>query len=412
MSHLLIIDLPGGNDTDILTTARALGHRVSFLTADPDHYLGQNEVASALVDANIIAVPGFDMPRVIADLIARHRVAPFDAVLCLQDLRIAESAHIARALGLRHLNPATATLTRDKAAVRRHLAAQGLPQPPSIEASGVQDLLAAVAHIGLPALIKPVDGFGSQNVFALRNDADLDTLRHLADLVAAGPGSYGLGVEAHGRLLVERLIEGQLVGLDTMTAGGRHRLLGVNEKLMFPQPSFAMRGGCFSTNIGQYAALETCAFALLDAIGFDHGAAHIELMLTCEGPVLIEINPRLVGARIARMVSAGLGRPVHADLIALHVDGQLPATTTQAHHAVNRWLAAPEVGRLRSIDLPDLANASARFTIMAKAGDEVRPPLDNADRLGMAMAWGPERACAQALVKRLVADTGIDIIPQ
>ena len=46
MSHLLILDLPGGNDTDILEAARAGGHRVTFLTATPAHYLAQPDIAA------------------------------------------------------------------------------------------------------------------------------------------------------------------------------------------------------------------------------------------------------------------------------------------------------------------------------------------------------------------------------
>ncbi|MDE1917156.1 MAG: ATP-grasp domain-containing protein [Sphingomonadales bacterium] len=411
MSHLLIVDLPGGNDTDILTCARELGHRVSLLTADPDHYRGQSEVAQALSGAEIIAAPGFAMQTLLADLQARHRVDPFAAVLCLQDLRIVESAEIAQALGLRHLNPVTARLARDKAAVRRHLERHGLPQPACLEAEGAGQLLAAVASVGLPALIKPADGFGSQNVFALRTPADLDTLHQLASLVAAGPGTYGLGVMAGRRMLVERLIEGQLIGLDTMSAGGQHRLLAVNEKLMFAPPSFAMRGGCLSVNIGQFSALEAHAFALLDAIGFDHGAAHIEMILSTQGPVLVEINPRLVGARIARLLSAGLGRSVHADLIALHCDGRLPDAAPQGHHVANRWLGAPCAGELTALEMPDIANLPASFTMMARVGDAVTPPLDNADRLGMVMAWGDDRAMAEAQADALLAATRLTITP-
>jgi predicted ATP-grasp superfamily ATP-dependent carboligase len=78
----------------------------------------------------------------------------------------------------------------------------------------------------------------------------------------------------------------------------------VNEKQFFPPPYFAIRGGCFTTNCGEYAEIEAYAYRLLDAIGFDHGAAHIELMLTTNGPAPIEINPRLVGARIGRLSAA------------------------------------------------------------------------------------------------------------
>jgi hypothetical protein len=51
---------------------------------------------------------------------------------------------------------------------------------------------------------------------------------------------------------------------------GRHRLLGVNEKLFFAPPSFAIRGGCFTTNTGQLP-IWRFAVACSMRVGFDHG---------------------------------------------------------------------------------------------------------------------------------------------
>ena len=409
MSHLLIVDLPGGNDSDILAAALAGRHRFSFLTADPAHYHAQGDVAALLARAEaVIDAEGFAMAVLLPRLIALHRADRFDAVLCLQDLRIVEAADIAQALGLRHLNPKTARMARNKAEVRRHLSAAGLPQPAFAEVRGPEELISAAEAMGLPLLVKPVDGFGSQNIFALRRAEDLAALRLTPEIIAEGPGNYGLGVAAAGSMLVERLLEGRLLACDTLTLDGRHRLLGVNEKLLFPAPSFAIRGGCFTTACGQFGEIEAYAFGLLDAIGFDHGAAHIEIMLTAAGPVLIEINPRLVGARIARLLSAALGRSVHADLIALHADGRLPPACPSPTHAVARWLAAPCAGVLAEISLPgSTAPGYVGATLMARPGDAVNPPYDNADRLGCVITRDADRATAETLAEEIVRSARI-----
>ena len=406
MSHLLIVELPGGSDADILAAALAGGHSFAFLTADAAHYLAQPELAALLAQGRVIEAPGFAAAEALVR--AAHHAQPFDAVLCLQDLRLAEAAELAAGLGLPHLNPATAALCRDKAAVRQALAKAGLPQPISQRVRGTADLLATARAIGLPLIVKPVDGFGSQHVFALRTPADLALLDALADQVAEGPGTYGLGVAARGELLVERLLEGPVVGCDTMTAAGRHCLLGVNAKLFFAPPSFAIRGGCFSTNIGQFAVLEAYVGALLDAVGFDHGAAHIELALTADGPQLIELNPRLVGAGIGRLIGAARRHPVHEDLIALHVGQSLPAPATGLRHAVTRWITAPKPGMLEAITPPPVP-PEAEIRLLACPGMPVAPPLDNADRLGCVMASGPERAALESLCDELVAATRLVI---
>ena len=424
MSHLLIIELPGGNDSDILIAAQALGHRTTLATADPDHYRAQADLAPLLDHATrLLALPDDgarwnaglgDAGLGDAALRDAHRADPFDAVLCLQDLRLVEAARVARALGLVQLAPEAAARCRDKAAVRACLAACGIVQHPFVRVDPGPDagarLIAAVSQIGLPAIIKPVDGFGSQHVFALRSSADLAILHDLADLVAQGPGDYGLGNAARGALLVERLVAGPVLACDVMRAGGQQVLLGVNAKVMAQPPSFAIRGGCFTANCGQFAALEAWLTGVLDAVGFDFGVAHVELVMARDGPHLIEVNPRLVGARIARLISAALGRSVHADLIDLHLTGALPPVAHAPCHAATRWLLAPEAGVLDAIDWPCCTDpALIGIVPNARPGDAVRPALDNADRLAMVITAGPDRAAIEALAERIVADARVRV---
>ena len=93
MSHLLVIDLPGGNDGDVLAAALALGHRYTLATADPAHYRRQSDLAPLLARAEaILPMPADGAQWIVPD----H----FDAVLCLQDLRLVDAARIARKLGL------------------------------------------------------------------------------------------------------------------------------------------------------------------------------------------------------------------------------------------------------------------------------------------------------------------------
>jgi hypothetical protein len=154
------------------------------------------------------------------------------------------------------------------------------------------------------------------------------------------------------------------------------------------------------------------ASAVLDAVGFDWGAAHIELMVTADGPRLIELNPHLVGAKIPRMVGQALGRSVHAELIALHA-GE-PATTGAApapgRVAVLRWIVADRPGVLEAIDLPPQADPCIRCVeVLKKPGDRVRPPFENADRLGYVMACGPVRRELEKVAEDFVSGARVKL---
>jgi biotin carboxylase len=191
-------------------------------------------------------------------------------------------------------------------------------------------------------------------------------------------------------------------------------VLGVHEKLMYAPPSFAMRGStfvphCASTPVAP--EVERYVRALLDAVAYDWGATHIEIMLTAEGPRLIEINPRLVGAKMPRLVSHTLGRSMHADLIALHL-GVAPAHErfpTQGAGSI-RWVVADRRGTLQAVRLPGASGDHIRCAEMLKQpGDAVCPPFENADRLGYVMACAADRATAEAEADAFVAQTAVII---
>ncbi|MBI1395881.1 MAG: ATP-grasp domain-containing protein [Betaproteobacteria bacterium] len=410
MAHLLVVELPGGNDTDLLQAAIADGHDVTFLSADLGHYRARPDVDAVLRSARErIEVAPFDYDDVERRVLALHCARPVDAVLCLIDTRMPEAARLARRLGLRHLDPDAATLLRDKARVRARLVERGIPQPEFRACASNDDLRRAVAEIGLPVLIKPADGYGSQNIVMLRHPEDLEPPLSPLDELLPCFADYGLGARASGRMIVERCLEGSIVGCDTFTAAGSHTLLGVHEKLFFDPPSFAIRGGCFSPDGPQFDALRAYLFAVLDAAGFDWGAAHTEIALTRDGPRLIEINPRLVGAKIPRLVSATLGRSVHADLIALHLGRWRPPTRAPAPMVgVTRWIVADQAGTLADVRIPPSGNPAIRCTeILRMPGEAVRPPYENADRIGYVIACASSREEAERIADEHVRRTRI-----
>jgi biotin carboxylase len=348
------------------------------------------------------------MQAVESQVLAAHSVKPFDAVLCLLDIRLIETATLAKTLGLKYLNLKSAQLLRDKFSVRQRLQERGIAQPLFALATSNEELKKAVDHIGLPVLIKPSDGYGSQNIVVIEHEDDLAPWMSPLEDMLPSRADYGLGVKANDRLLVEQYMQGVVIGCDTLTQNGQHTLVGVNEKLFFEPPSFAIRGGCFMPNKGQFKAIEAYVFALLDAVEFDCGATHIELMLHADGLSLIEINPRLVGAKIPRLINLACKRSIHSDLIDLHL-GRAVAPFSQASEvAVTRWLVANETATLANVQLPTKADPRiACVEILKRIGDPVRPPMENADRIGYVMSCASTRVEADTAAEDFINESNL-----
>jgi biotin carboxylase len=409
MAHLLIIELPGGNDTDIIQATLDRGDSFTLLTADLAVYQQQPKVCALLQHAHAcIEVPDFDMHVVQEQVLAAHQMKAFDAVLCLLDIRLIEAATLAQVLKLNYLNPNSAKLLRDKFSVRERLKERGIAQPKFALATSNEALNEAVAQIGLPVLIKPSDGYGSQNIVVLTCEDDLAPWMSPLNDMLPSRANYGLGVKANDRLLVEQYMSGIVIGCDTLTQNGQHILLGVNEKLFFEPPSFAIRGGCFTPHQGQFKAIETYVFALLDAVDFNCGATHIELMLNENGLSLIEINPRLVGAKIPRLINLAWKRSIHSDLIDVHLGRPLAPLTQTSEVAVTRWLVAEETAELAKVELPAFSDPRiACVEILKHEGDFVRPPMENADRIGYVMSCAATRQEADIAAERFIQEAVI-----
>jgi len=409
MAHLLVIDLPGGNDYDLLSAAVAAGHKYSFLTSDLALYRSQPLVNDQLKNAmHCIEIADFTLPNILPRIQELHQQTPFNALLCLLDIRLIVAAQLARKLGLAYLNPESAVLLRDKAAVRQRLHDCGIVQPAFRKAGSTAELKAAVSDLGLPVLIKPADGYGSQNIVVLRKPEDLEPWISPIECMLPSNANYGLGVRANDQLLVERYMEGQLIGCDVFSFNGQHTLIGVNEKLMFAPPSFAILGGSFVPGAQGYETVRDYVFRALDAVGFDWGATHIELILTNDGPQIVEINARLVGAKIPRLMNIALGYSIHEALIDLHL-GRVP--TVQAVRpmvATTRWITANRPGILQEIRLPDWQDERiCGVELLKTRGAAVHPAFENADRLGCVMVSAPNRQEAAQLASQFVADTSV-----
>ena len=411
MAHLLIIEFPGGNDADIARAALDRGDTFTFLTSDLSLYLAQPAIKLLLDQAKeCIEVSSFEYEEIEPVVLSAHQMLPFDAVLCLLDIRLIVAARLAHKLRLRHVDPEAAALLRDKYLVRCRLAERGIAQPTFELAESNHDLKESVNRIGLPVLIKPADGYGSQNIAVIRYPDELDPfISPLEDMLPSN-ANYGLGVRANDRLLVERFMTGNIIGCDVLSANGRHRLLGIHEKRFFDPPSFAIRGSCFATAHPDFEVIEGYVQTLLTAVNFTWGATHIEIMLTSTGPKLIEINARLVGAKIARLVGYAMDRSIYSDLIDVHL-GHAPGAMlaqTQPVYAVTRWIVSSKAGRLQEVQTPNCADPRIKcMEIMKSPGDYIRPPIENSDRIGYFMVCGESRTEVEHLAEDLVSNSRV-----
>ena len=213
MSRVLLL-LPTG-------TYRAADFVRAASHLDVEVVVGSEEaqtLAGSMGDRAVV-VPLHSFDDAIASILELHDRSPVDAVVAVDDPGLLVATAAAERLGFPH-NPSVAVAaTRDKAAMRRALAAAGVPQP-RFAALGAPDQVtdARLAYIGLPAVVKPVGLSASRGVIRA-DDAESvrAAVRRVHDMVDCA-------------LLIEEYVPGDEVAVEGLLRAGALEVLAIFDK--------------------------------------------------------------------------------------------------------------------------------------------------------------------------------------
>jgi biotin carboxylase len=253
-----------------------------------------------------------------------------DGVLSFSDDMLLNTARFAAARGLPGQPVETVAGFRDKYTQRRLLSDRGLPVPPYTEITDPDQAEEALRRVPLPAVLKPTRGSGSALAYIINDAAELPA--RLTEVFADASAAGG-AVASDTAFILEGLIVGEhwhdvdgfapYVSVESVAVGGEYVHLAVTDR--FPlAPPVLETGMMLPSGLPRQRQQEivAAADAALRALDFRHGLAHVELMLTAAGPVVIEVNARAGGALPYLFpMAAGLDLVALAGRIAL---GELP----------------------------------------------------------------------------------------
>ncbi|MEW2137976.1 ATP-grasp domain-containing protein [Streptomyces sp. NPDC005409] len=409
MGHLLVVESWVGSMSRLLPRAiREGGHEFSFLTRDLHHYLrsAPADGPHPLLAARNVVTADTNETDTLLPLVERlHEVLAFDGVVSSCDYYLPAVARIAERLGL---PGPTATAVEDacrKDRTRRVLAAAGVPGPRFAVCADPARAAAAAREIGYPLVVKPVDLCAGMLVRRVDDERELDRACRALD---------GFPVNARGQrrapvLLLEELLTGPEISVETVTHDGATHVVGITDKSIGGAPAFIETGHMFPADLDPALAAEAADSAVraVEALGLDHVVCHTELKLTPAGPRLIEVNPRPAGNRITELVRHVTG----VDLAAACVDVALGRTPdlavrpTGVRSAAIAFLLPEAAGTLTGIDGADEVRGRPGVLelTLAEPGRTVRAATSNNEYLGHVMTADTQGPGARREAERLLA---------
>lgn len=230
-----------------------------------------------------------------------------DRIEATVEAHILPAAKVREAFGIPGTSYRTAFLCRDKPAMKEVLSAAGVPCAASGAVGSLEEARAFAERVGYPLILKPRDGAGASGASRVERDADLP-----AALAALGLPPHG-GPSPQGRTVsIEEFLEGHEGFYDTLTQNGR--VVCDFAAHYYPNVLEAMRTRWISPQIAitnrldsaaGYAPLKAMGRKVIEVLGIENSATHMEWFAGPKGLRFSEIGCRPPGVRTWDLYEVG-----------------------------------------------------------------------------------------------------------
>jgi biotin carboxylase len=378
-----------GHGLSSLMVAKSLGYRVLFVCEDAGFYrkfapAGGPDPLSQ-VDEIIIARNTYSAES-IREAIGDRRV---DGVIAFGDYHLIPAAEYAELVGLPHCDIAALRRGRRKDLMRAWLRDHGVTMP---RFAVIDDPAAASSPIGYPCIVKPVDDSGSVGIH--RADDDAGFRASVASVLDLKVNRRGFRLA--GKAVVEQFLEGTELSAEAIWTDDGWAILGISGRRNAGPIGASEVSLTFPADIEPAVAaqIHDAVGLWLRTSGLDRGGAHVEFRVGRDGPQLLEINPRLAGARLTELIKVASGFDPVAYVIAQAVGDRIPVPAcplTPPQAATIEFLVSYQDGTLSGIDGIDAVTRMPfvkTAEITARTPMKVAPVLTNYDFLGYVLTVG------------------------
>lgn len=393
MRLYLLARNPTDSVTDgFLPAARRLGLDVTVLSDQPGAHRRRAP------EPETLGCEVRDFRAVIGRISAHHRP---DAVFTNSDHLQTQAALAADYFGLPAKSWRAALATKDKAEMRRRLAAAGADPvraaelPPGADPAGLD--------VPYPCVVKPREGVASEDVVLAADEGEL--VRRCAEIRARRPGEA---------LVVEEFLDGELYTLETLGDGRVRHLLGGFHTELSPPPYFIEESMSYVP--AHPARVTAQVLAQLDALGVGFGACHTEFVVSSGRARLVEVNYRAIGDQCDLLLARLLGVPLFAHILRTHLGEPLPTDLKVRTDGRARlsYPCARSAGTLTAAPGPAdqvVDGVELTYRPLRAVGERHELHRTNRDFLGVARGIGTDQRRVDRVVAGFLAAQRWEITP-
>jgi biotin carboxylase len=385
MSKLLIIgasilQLPA------IIKAKELGHYVAVADYNPQaigiQYADEYFNAST-IDAGAICN------------IAR-KFRPDGIMTLATDMPMRSIAAATTLLDLPGISIETAIKSTDKSEMIKAFEEQNVEAPWYYTIENEFDLQKIKNKLTYPSIFKPTDNSGSRGVVLVKNAKTLNEAY-----------LYSKQSARNGNVIIEEYLEGPEVSVEVMVVNGIANILAVTDKLTTGTPHFVEMGHSQPSQLGEekIVLIKNLAERAVKAVGINNGPAHVEIIVTQNGPKMVELGARMGGDCITtHLVPLSTG----IDMVKASIDVSLgifpDIKPSLCKGSAIRYLSVPNgiINDITGVDEGMKMQGIKEITLTKKIGNEVKEINSSVDRVGYVIAQSNNSSHAISLCEQAI----------
>lgn len=310
------------------------------------------------------------------------RFKPNGIMTLATDMPMRAVAAACRELGLPGISPDTALKATDKAEMIKAFETHGVEHPWYYVVSdrSVFDLI--VRQASYPCIIKPTDNAGSRGVVLCHDKSELIKGYEYASHESRG-----------GTVIIEEYLQGPEFSVEVMVVDGVPHILQITDKITTGAPHFVEMGHTQPTSQPQNVQekIKDLACRAVKAVGINVGPAHVEMILTEQGPKMVELGARMGGDCITtHLVPLSTGVDMVAATIKLACGEEADIEPKWCKGSAIRYFDTP-AGVLKGIDGVEKARSIPgveEISFVHDIGETLGEIGSSVDRIGFVIAQG------------------------
>ena len=304
-----------------------------------------------------------------------------DGITCAaSDVGVESCAVLCEEFHLPGMTPQVAHVVKNKEAMIKAFEAAGVAHPAYKTIGTPEDPI----NMDFPLITKPIDKSGSRGINIAHDEQELRVA--LQDSFACSDMK---------RVIVEEYMQGPEVSVEILVQGGIPYVLQVTDKLTTGAPHFIEIGHSQPSQLPSegVAQIRQLAEAAVRAVGVLDGCCHAEIILTANGPKMVEIAGRLGGDFITTVLlplSTGVNLSEFEILRAIGTPKAFEKKEYAGKGSAVRFIEACP-GKVSSVEIEynaEIMRGVEDLKLVCKTGRTYEEVANNNDRFGYVITTG------------------------